>query len=227
MTTRTRRIVLGATAFAASLVFLSGFTSANGNRVYRVTVTNLTRGQVFSPPVLATHKSSVGYFTPGQPASDELAQLAEDGNGAPLATLLGGLDEVFEVQAAAAPIPPGAVVEYTIESRRRFRQFSIAGMLVNTNDAFFAVNGGTLPRHRGESVSFRVAAYDAGSEGNNEDCGFVPGPACPGGSGNARDVGGAEGFVYVGNGIHGIADLAPDAYDWRNPTALVTIRRVR
>jgi hypothetical protein len=70
-------------------------------------------------------------------------------------------------------------------------------------------------------------AYDAGSEGNNEDCGFVPGPACPAASGNMRDVAGAEGFAHVHNGVHGIVDLEPSAHEWRNPVAHVTVKRIR
>ena len=78
-----------------------------------------------------------------------------------------------------------------------------------------------------------ITAYDAGSEGNNEDCGFVPGPACPDGSGNDRDTADAEGYVHVHNGVHGVfeeeppPDLAPDAYDWRNPVARIVTTRIR
>ena len=99
-------------------------------------------------------------------------------------------------------------------------------MLVNTNDAFFGIDTARLssgPWAR----RWDADAYDAGSEGNNEDCEFVPGPACDPMSGNKRYTAGAEGFVYVGNGIHGIGDLGPSAYDWRNPVARVTAQRVR
>ena len=104
---------------------------------------------------------------------------------------------------------------------------SIVGMLVNSNDAFFALDSASLPGKRGESVTIYVGAFDAGSEGNNEHCGFVPGPACPAGSGNARSTADAEGFVHIHNGVHGIADLAASAYDWRNPVAKITITRTR
>ena len=47
-----------------------------------------------------------------------------------------------------------------------------------------------------------AAAYDAGSEYNSEDCAFIPGP--PFGNGGVRDTDGAEGYVQILSGIHGI-----------------------
>lgn len=46
---------------------------------YEVTVTNLTRGQQFTPILVASHKEGVKLFTLGRPASVELEFLAEDG----------------------------------------------------------------------------------------------------------------------------------------------------
>lgn len=195
--------------------------------VYEVTITNITKGQVFSPPVLVTHSRDVALFEAGQPALEELAIVAEDGAGAPLADLAGSLPQVFEAQSTTAPIPPGASAVYRIESTRRFPVISIVSMLVNTNDAFLAVDSRPLPRLRFSTRSLSANAYDAGSEANNEDCAFIPGPACPPDSGNARTPDGGEGFVHIHNGVHGIADLAADAYDWRNPVARVSVRRVQ
>jgi hypothetical protein len=36
-----------------------------------------------------------------------------------------------------------------------------------------------------------------------------------------------EGYVYIGNGIHGNGDLDSAASDWNNPVAWVQVRRVR
>ena len=84
-----------------------------------------------------------------------------------------------------------------------------------------------MPRGRGESrsVTLRSPAYDAGSEENNEDGAFIPGP--PFGSLNVRATAGAEGFVHIHRGVQGVADLAPETYDWRNPTAEIRVTRVR
>lgn len=51
------------------------------DRVYRVTITNVTKGQIFSPPLLATHRAGFPVFAVGTPASTELA---EDGSNAAL-----------------------------------------------------------------------------------------------------------------------------------------------
>jgi len=221
----------------APAILIAGFASSaiadNDRRAheYQVTVTNLTKGQVFSPPVLATHKSSVALFALGSPASDGLVQVAENGYGTPLADSLDTLPQVFEAVAETQPIPPPTYpydpVTFNISSRGRFDRFSMVSMLVNTNDAFLAVDNVRLPRRRGSSLSYHAVAYDAGSENNNQDCAFVPGPACPAGSGNDRDVSEAEGFVYIHNGVHQLGDLSPTKHDWKNPVAKVVITRLR
>jgi len=45
-----------------------------------------------------------------------------------------------------------------------------------------------------------------------------------GGVGGSPGIGG-EGFVHIHAGIHGIGDLLPARYDWRNPVAKVVIQR--
>jgi hypothetical protein len=221
----------------ASATFTAGFASSavadNDRRAaeYRVTVTNLTKGQVFSPPVLATHKSSVAIFAAGSPASEELVDVAENGMGGALADHLNSLPQVFEAIASTQPVHPAMdpfePVTFEISSRGRFDRFSMVSMLVNTNDAFLAIDAVMLPRGRASSLTYYAIAYDAGSENNNQECAFVPGPACAGDPGNERDSSGAEGFVYVHNGVHEIGDLSPTEYDWRNPVAKVVITRSR
>ena len=62
----------------------------------------------------------------------------------------------------------------------------------------------------------------AGTESNNELCTHIPGPACEMDSGNLQ-AGPGEGFIHVQRGVHGIADLPANTYDWRNPVAEVFI----
>ncbi len=199
----------------------------SSNQVFEVTITNITKGQVFSPPVLVTHTSDVALFAVGEPAIDELALVAEDGAGGPLADLVSTLPQVADAQATMAPIPPGASAIYQVNSRKGFNVLSIVSMMVNTNDALVAIDSQRLPRWSSDSRTYYALGYDAGSEGNNEDCRFIPGPACPSGSGNMRSTDDAEGYVHIHNGVHGIADLAADAYDWRTPVAKIDIRRIR
>lgn len=58
-----------------------------------------------------------------------------------------------------------------------------------------------------------------------ELCDHIPGPPC--GKAFVRNTGGAEGYVHVHSGIHGIGDLVPEQFDWRNPVAEVVISPIR
>lgn len=193
-----------------------------GGSQFEVTIKNLTRGQIFSPVLAATHRSSAALFVLGEPASDQLARLAEEGDNVPLADLLAADATVLDVQTGFGPVLPGASETLVVTADSSARVLSLATMLVNSNDAFAALDGIPLPT--GREVRAFALAYDAGSELNSEDCDFIPGPAC--GSSEAHDPADAEGFVYVSNGIQGVGDLGTAAYDWRNPVAEVTIRRV-
>jgi hypothetical protein len=195
---------------------------------YEVSITNLTRGQVFSPPVIALHSAEQPpLWTLGSPASPELAMVAEDAINGPLVSALQGSPWVGAVGTATVmngPIPPGQTASIVLEANPgRFDRISLAGMLVTTNDAFYGLNGEVLPRN-GAAV-FTAVAYDAGSEANTEQCAHIPGPPC--GNAMVRVPNGAEGYVHVHSGIFGIADLVPSQHDWRNPVAKVEVRRVR
>jgi hypothetical protein len=125
--------------------------------------------------------------------------------------------------AGAGPILPGESMTIEISANAPHDRLSFAGMLVPTNDTFVALNGMELPRS-GASESFAVPAWDAGSEANDELCVNIPGPQCM----DMDDSGAAgEGYVYIGNGIHGNGDLDSAASDWNNPVAWVQVRRVR
>lgn len=191
-----------------------------------VTVTNITRGQVFSPPVVATHGRGLQpIFVLGEPASDELSAIAEDAVNEPMVKKLSESPHVHSVQVLVGkngPLAPGESASVEIEASRVSTRISLAGMLVTTNDAFFALEGEAAPLWG--SRSFFSAAYDAGSEANNEECEFIPGPPC--GNAGVRAVEGAEGFVHIHAGIHGGADLDPARFDWRNPVAKITVRRL-
>jgi hypothetical protein len=189
---------------------------------YRVTITNLTKGQIFSPPLVVTHKGSVALFEAGLPASSELALLAEDGDASALADLASASSAVTDVVVAGGPLLPGASVDLEVEAAYPFDFVSAVGMLVTTNDGFFGLDSVRAPHRLVTEVEY-VAAYDAGSEANNEDCDFIPGPPC--GNPLVRDTAGAEGVVYIHSGIHDIADLEASLQDWRNPVARIIVSR--
>ena len=190
-------------------------------RLFDVTITNATRGQVITPPVLFSHRAGFELFRLGEPASPELAMLAEDGMSQGLVAKLAQSPGVYDVVSASAPLLPGQSVTLTVKVHGGQQYLSAAGMLASTNDAFFALRGVAAPA-RG-TLHVGAAAYDAGSESNNESCVFIPGPPC--GSGGVRDTSEAEGYVHVHAGIHGGADLVPALHDWRNPVVEVAIRK--
>ena len=95
-------------------------------------------------------------------------------------------------------------------------------MLASSNDAFFALQGQALPKS-GSSADAPV--YDAGSEANLESCEHIPGPPC--GNAFVSPVEEPEGFIHIHNGIHGLADLAPEDLDWRGAAARITVRRMK
>lgn len=190
-----------------------------GNKSYVVTITNVTANNVITPPLVIIHESSFELFKLGEPSSDELAALAEDGDSSSLQTLLETRSDVLNFMSATEALLPGDSITFNIESQDQFKYISVAGMLASSNDAFFAINNYVLPAHG--SLQLKPLVYDAGSEKNSELCEFIPGPPC--GNGGVRDTEDSEGFVYIHNGIHGIGDLDPATLDWRGPVAIITI----
>lgn len=214
-----------------SLIVLSVFTSLSvmsndydKEVEYEVSITNVTKKQIFTPILAATHGSSVALFKAGKPASPQLATLAESGNPQPLATLLRANAKVMQVKTNPDVLLPGKTVKIRIKGNRTASRLSVAAMLIPSNDAFFAVNAIKLPFKKKVVVA---RAYDAGSEVNDELCSNIPGPpSVCNGVGESPGTGG-EGFVHVHSGIHGIADLKASEYDWKNPVAIIKIRRIK
>jgi hypothetical protein len=214
------------------LFMTSGLASeiavAQDGQRYEVTITNLTRGQRFTPILVASHKKGVSLFTLGEPASPELATLAEEGNTGPLTALLLGMPEVKDVVSSGGLLNPGSSVTVTVEAGGGFDRVSVAAMLIPTNDGFFALNGVEGPKGN-EGLTLFSLAYDSGSERNDELCASFPGPffaECGGSGGGGQPVGSEEGYVHIHAGIHGIGDFIASDRDWRNPVAKITIRRV-
>ncbi len=79
---------------------------------------------------------------------------------------------------------------------------------------------------RNRAVVMTAPAYDAGSEVNSELCVEIPGPpsVC---AGEGFNPGAGEGYVRVSEGIHGVGDLSANVYNWRNPVASISIRRMK
>ena len=218
--------------FLVTTVLLLGAADAWGGddgRRFEVTVTNLTRGQQFTPILVVSHRRGVKLFELGSPASSQLETLAEEGNTGPLKALLSAMPEVKGVTDSGALLNPGHSVTLTVKTGGGFDHVSVAAMLIPTNDGFLALNGVEGP-NGDETLMLFSPAYDAGTERNDELCASIPGPffaECGGPGGGADVVGGAEGFVHVHAGIHGIGNLNASERDWRNPVARITIHRMK
>ncbi len=210
-------------AVAALMFGLAAMPSqAQHSRNYEVSITNITEAQAFTPFILATHMPSTRMFTPGEEASEELATLAEGGDVGPMADYLSLFpSDVLDVVTTDGLLMPGETVTVEIAGDTLRRRLSFAAMLIPTNDTFVGLNAMVLPNRQNAAL---VPAYDAGSEPNDELCANIPGPVCGGEGGSPLEDG--EGFVFISQGILGIGDLDPSAYDWRNPVAYVQIRRI-
>jgi len=204
-----------------SLLFSSAVFADSAQ--YEVTITNLTRAQVFTPILVSSHRKGVTLFEVGSAASSELSALAEGGDVAPLTAVLNANYDVVDTANSGGLLMPGASVTVSV-SAKGAKQISLASMMIPTNDSFIALNGVKAPKDK-NTVVYYSPGYDAGTEPNDEYCANIPGPVC-GGEGGSPDAGG-EGYVHISGGISGKADLAAYLYDWRNPTAKIVIRRVK
>ena len=131
MTLFTGLRILGALAAGGALLLGAGVVSA---AEFEVTVTNLTRGQQFTPILVASHKSGVRLFELGSPASPQLKTLAEEGNVAPMTALLLGNPDVRDVVNSGGLLNPGQSVTQQVSTRGGFDNVSVAAMIIPTND---------------------------------------------------------------------------------------------
>jgi hypothetical protein len=221
-----KRPPLFASLVATVLLGLLPAGASADDKLYRVTLTNITAGQSFTPALVFSHnKRAMPFFTAGQAAGPELEQLAEGGNTMPVLDKMMTQGHVTDHATAFGVdglIAPGESVSVELMAGER-GGIGIGAMLLPTNDGFIGAHGIRLPKgHR--STSQTLAAMDAGTEVNDESCAHIPGPVCGGEPVSMAD---GEGFVHVHGGIHGIGDLMASGYDWRNPVAKITVERVR
>jgi hypothetical protein len=209
---------------SAAVMAATTAQAGNNQETYKITITNLTRGQPIAPVMAASHISGMSYFKPGEAPTPELAALAEAGNGNPMAAKLLTTAGVSDAQVASGGIGPGGSITMMISARKDTDHLSIGAMLGNTNDGFIALRDVELPKGN-QTVTYMADGYDAGSETNDESCANVPGPACGGAALSPEDNG--EGFVHIHAGIHGIDGLSAAEYDWRNPVAQIVVERVK
>ncbi len=220
----TLKKIIYVTLSIAGLLF-AGSVTADGKNSYDITITNLTRGEIFTPILVASTAHDSKLFTLGAAASGELEIIAESGNPVPLSNTLIGTGAALDVVTSAGVLAPGKSVTLTVKTSSKYRYITVASMLVPTNDAFFAVNGVHTPKGH-KTLTVYSPAYDAGTETNDELCDAIPGPPfiC---TGEGVSAASGEGYVHIHAGIQGVGDLIKANHDWRNPVVKITIRRTR
>lgn len=210
-------------ALAAGLISLSLISTpvlAGGEDTYAVTITNVTAAQSFTPLLAITHKKGHPLLMLGSPASPELVRIAEGGDTMPFQQGLMDSGMAYDAASSGGLLGPGQSVTLHVKSKGRFNHLTVAAMLLPTNDGVIALNGMKLSKH---SRSVMVPGYDAGSELNDELCAHIPGPHCGGAPFSDED---GEGFVHIHPGITGVGDLLASQYDWKNPIAKITVKRM-
>ena len=200
---------------------------------FEVTVTNLTNGQPLSPIAFVTHDGSFQVFTLGQPATAGLEVMAEGGDNADLLAEAEAAG-AFDSRSSDGPVGPGgSVIEtFTVnEDTRASLAISVTSMLVNTNDAFTALNSMPLADLEvGDVASIRTIAYDAGTEADTEGPGTIPGPADGGEGFNAtRDDDADRVSMHPGTvtNADGLAtSVLTEQHRFDNPVMAISITRV-
>lgn len=193
-------------------------------KLFRVTITNLTKGQPFTPAVVAVHAPQTGLFQLGEEASDGLKELAQDGKTDKLTSELKKRSGFVRTKVGTGLIMPGQKAEIEIEANDPRYKLSIVSMLARTNDAFIALSSATTNLNIGEKVAYLAAVYDAGAELNTESCQHIPAPPC-----NNPGVGtnGGEGFVTLHPGVLSNGDLDPLRDAFASQAAKISIERIQ
>ena len=170
-------VALGFATFALNSTVVSADDDDDdeddGPATYKVTIQNMTSGQPFSPPVVATHRNNLRMFRVGETASPELEAIAEDGNPVPMFDLFDGAKRVTEVVNIGRPLTPNGSVAGGFTDAVTFYigadeddRLSMATMLICTNDGFTGLDRIRLPS-KGAIIRW-PNGYDAGTEDNTE-----------------------------------------------------------
>ncbi len=233
---RHKKLLTALTILSATILVL-GVGSLHAQPAdYRVTIQNLTQGQPLSPAVGATHSDEISMFVIGELASLELEAIAEDGNQGLMFNRFQGLlgdtvTSVFGQPPGMPPLAPNGNALTRPVMAMPDDVFSLATMLICTNDGFTGLDRVTLPME-GAKV-FLLNGYDAGTEKNTEKskdivvpCGIL-GPVPMIGGKNKNK--GPDTKPHIPIGAHpvitGKKDLT-DAHRWVGPIAKVTITKV-
>ncbi len=145
---------------------------------FQVTFTNMTAGQLMTPPVVALHDPSVHLFVVGETASDAVRDIAEKGANDALVAFAGENPTVVSAAGVAGDMPFGAggTVTTNLTTTETGQVFSAVNMVICTNDGISGVDSVALPAGT-EPLVIMAMAYDAGTRVNQADTeSFFPPP---------------------------------------------------
>lgn len=214
---------------------LADYGHSHTPRTYQVTIYNLTDGQPFTPPVVASHNNRIRIFRRGHRAGNEVQQIAENGNNSFLLAALDGEPRVHDVFQGGGPILPGASMTFELDATRRMNRLSWVAMLICSNDGFAGSSSIRLPVRVGKMRTYRVSGWDAGTEKNTESFSDLV-PPCPALTGVATDEMGTgmsnpalatDRPVRRHRGIRGVDDLIPGLHGWKGAVAKIEVKRIR
>ncbi|MEM8860818.1 MAG: spondin domain-containing protein [Chloroflexota bacterium] len=208
-------------------------------RTYEVTVVNLTTGQWFTPPVVATHEKGFHLFERRAKATFEVKEIAENGNLQPMVDLLTDNKWVSDFEVAVAgdppPLAPRSLVTVELTANSDHDVLSMVSMLICTNDGFGGTDSMRLPKRVGQSRISQIRGYDAGTEINTEDFADIV-PPCPAltnvettdaGTGVSNPDLAEDGVIRVHRGVNGGNDLLTDIHDWTGTTGVIIVTRTK
>jgi hypothetical protein len=201
---------------------------------FDITIVNTSNAQPLSPVAVIAHGTGYSVFSVGTSASAGLEEMAEGGDNTALIAAADADAAVILTASGGAPIGPAGseTVRITMaEADRAGLLISVATMLVNTNDAFTALNGWPVDTMAvGDVMTMSAIAYDAGTELDSESAATIPGPAGGGEGFNAvRDDEGDRVSMHSGvvSGDDGLqsSDLT-EQHRFDNPVARIRIERI-
>lgn len=205
-----------------------------------VKITNITGYSYFTPFLVATHDHNKSLFTIGSAASSALKMMAEGGDISGLVTELGSSNTTIiqnpnhTTGGVADHLAPGKSTDANLSIDATKNSLSIYSMILPSNDGFIALNNWKVPTTPGV-YKVNINAYDAGTKGNSEKLGDMPGLHFDTTASAARgvvDVNASEGFVHIHRGILGDANSTGGIsnlefkHRWLNPivTVIITVK---
>jgi len=200
------------TGIVVSLATALSLAQTAQARDLTIEITNLTQGIYFTPRLAVAHTADIDLFQAGEPASEELAWVAEAGSTEQFEAYLddparadNNTFRVFGGLLAPATIAPYET--FSVEDGEQF--LSLVAMMLPTNDGFIGLDSWRIPEEPGTYI-VNLNAYDAGSEANDEIAGNRT-DVVEAGTGNPIGGYGVPGFpvppplTNIGQGGTGVA----------------------